>query len=73
MAIWRVMNVLWFMPSAYERPWHEIYSTYQFMGYKLIEHDMIQKHLNTSVIHEMYIVHRSFKLVGWYRLTTLIL
>ena len=34
-------------------PWHEIYSTYQFMGYELTEHD------TTSYIK--YIVHRSFK------------
>ena len=43
------------------------------MGYGLTEHDMYPKHLNTSVIHEMYIAHRSFKLVGWYPLTALIL
>ena len=47
-------------------PWHEIYSTYQFMSYGLTKHDTYpERHLNTSVIHEMYIVHRSFKLVGW--------
>ena len=33
----------------------------------------IQKRLNISVIHEMYFVHRSFELVGWYPLTALIL
>ena len=46
MAIWRVIDVSWFMPGAqYERwsPWHEIYSTYQFMGYGLTEHDMYPK------------------------------
>ena len=44
-------------------PWHEIYSTYQFKGYRLTEHDTYPK----------YTVHRSLKLVGWYPLTALIL
>ena len=44
------------------------------MGYGLTEHDTYKKkHPNTYVIHEMHIVHRSLKLVGWYPLTALIL
>ena len=44
-------------------PWHEIYSTNQSIGYGLTEHDTYLK----------YIVHRWFKLVGWYPLTALTL
>ena len=36
------------------------YSTYQFTGHGLTEHGTYLK----------YIVHRSFKLVGWYPLAT---